>query len=393
MYALRDSSGQFVARARSRAAAYRKSRTRRALGASVNRAGAEVSNDSLFSMAREAGRAGQSWNEWSMSDDVQDRIMAMTPFTRRDQAAIEAAFQEGYRQHKLASGWRTLWTTAPADYDGFGTETIEEGGEWRGKTLRRVIIDPVHFSYQTARYASGLHGDWDEDPRVVEANMQTRLERDRVERAARESKRLAGLEWLKTATEDELEDFDTFESRGVQHQDVRAEKKRRQEHAAETASAAEWARCIAIVSEGSTLLDRGEPARRGQYGVIPGRSSHVYYDVRIVRGWPDDADHANVVGEGKDVAGSLCYVADWIVSGRLEIVGLQQPGLSTDDVPPRPVVQRIGHEHVKDIRRVDVEGRSVWVGRATFGEQMVLDEKGRIVRAKKVLAAVREGTT
>jgi len=320
-----------------------------------------------------------------MSDEVQDLIMAMTPFSRRDQDAIEAAFREGYRQHKLAGGWRTIWTTAPADYDSFGTETIEEGGEWRGKQLRRVIVDPTHLDYQTSRYASGLHGYWDEDPRVEESRWQARHEQERVERAAQEAKRAAGLTWVRTATEAELEDEDALHERGLRYQDARDETRRRQEHAAETARAAEWARCCAIVSEGSTLLDRGESSRRDQFGVIPGRASHVYYNVRVVRGWPDDADHANVVGEGNDTAGSLCYVADWITSGRMEVV-------SQDDVPPRPVVQRIGHEHVKDIQRVDVQGRSVWVGRATFGEQLILDEKGHVVRAKKVLAAVKERT-
>jgi hypothetical protein len=338
--------------------------------------------DSLLGMARDAGRTGQYWNDWAMSDEAQDRIGDLT-LSRKDQNAIEAAFAEGSREFKFSGGWRTVWTTAPADYDSFGTETIEEGGaEWHGKKLRRVIVDPGQFDYQTSRYASGLHGNWDEDPRVEEARWQTKREQDRAERAAQEATRQAGLEWLTTATDAELEDENVVFERGLRYQDARAEQKRRSEHAADATRAAEWTRCSAIVPEGSILFDRGVASSRSQYGTIPGKPPHVYYDVRVVRGWPDDADHANVVGEGKDTAGSLCFVADWITSGQMQIV-------SADDVPPRAVVQRIGHDHIKDIRRVDVEGRSVWVGRPTFGDTVVLDAKGHLVRAKKILEAVR----
>ena len=57
MYAIRDAEGKFVGRSRSRAGAHRRSRVRGMLGASVNRAGS--SDDSLLSMAREAGVAGR----------------------------------------------------------------------------------------------------------------------------------------------------------------------------------------------------------------------------------------------------------------------------------------------------------------------------------------------
>jgi hypothetical protein len=120
--------------------------------------------------------------------------------------------------------------------------------------------------------------------------------------------------------------------------------------------------------------------------MIPGRAPRVYYAVKVQRGWPDDADHANVIGEGFDNAGSLLSVAEWIASGRLRIA------TEADAVPPRAVVERIGWDRLRDIRRVDVDGRAVWLGRALWGtETLVLDEKGHLVRSKKVRDAALRG--
>ncbi len=44
-------------------------------------------------------------------------------------------------------------TTAPSEYDGFGTFTIHAIGP-----KRWVLIEEEHLSWQTQRYASGLHG-------------------------------------------------------------------------------------------------------------------------------------------------------------------------------------------------------------------------------------------
>ncbi len=327
-------------------------------------------------MARAAGLAGEHWERWTMSDAVQEAIE--TSPDAFDSDAIEAAFLDGRRELR-AKTWRICWTTAPDDYDTGGTETLETCGAWHNRTLRKVAIEPEHYVYQTARYGSGLHPAWDEDPRVVEAAMHAKIAAENIERDAREAKRAAGLVWLKTATEDALDDFDTFEARGVRFDDVRAERKRREAEDLEKNRTEEWARCLAVIVEGATLIDAGEPATRGVYGVIPGRPPHVYYAVRIVRGCPDDAEHANVMGEGNDNVGSVSYVADWLTSGRLRVAA---PG----EVPPRAVVARIGHERVKDIRRAEVGGKVVWIGRATFGETMVLDESGHLVRSKKIVA-------
>ena len=327
-------------------------------------------------MARAAGLAGEQWSRWTMSDAVQEAIE--TAPDAFDSDAIEAAFLDGRRELR-AKTWRVCWTTAPDDYDNGGTETLETCGAWHNRTLRKVAIEPESYVYQTARYGSGLHPAWDEDPRVTEAAMHAKIAAENVERDAREAKRAAGLVWLKTATEDELDDFDTFEARGCRFDDVKAERKRREVEDTEKNRTEEWARCLPLVPEGATIIDPGEPAVRGTYGIIPGRPAHVYYSVRIVRGWPDDADHANVMGEGNDNAGSLVVVAEWLEKGRMRIAA---PG----EVPPRAVVVRIGHDRVKDIRRAEVGGKVVWVGSATWGNTMVLDENGHLVRSKKLAA-------
>ena len=336
--------------------------------------------EKLIAIAREAGLANRGWSEWTASDAVQEAIETVD---RLDTDALEKSFSEGRREYRLAN-WRVVWTTAPEDYDWSAwTETIETIAEsWHGKTLRRVAIEPGNFASQTARYGSGIHPTWEEDPRVTEQRSKDRIECDRLEREAREEKRAAGLVWLQTATDAELEDFDTFESHGVRFDDVKTERKRREKEVAADKCAQDWNHCEAIIPYGATLIDDGEPSRRGTYSNIPGRSSHVYFNVKIVRSWPDDVDHANVVGDGNDNVGSVQLVADWITNGRLRIA------TSKDDVPPRPVLERIGHEKLKEIRRVETNGKTVWIGYALFGDRMVLDEKGHIVKSKKILAAV-----
>ena len=69
-----------------------------------------------------------------------------------------------YRAVKLgdpAEGFRVAYTTAPADYDGFGTVTlVPDAGRdlTNGQTLRKVGIRPDAWAWQTSQYASGLHG-------------------------------------------------------------------------------------------------------------------------------------------------------------------------------------------------------------------------------------------
>jgi hypothetical protein len=57
--------------------------------------------------------------------------------------------------------YEAVETTAPADYDGFGTFCVMsyDGKDDNGKerTYRTVLIDKRHFTWQTMRYQSGVH--------------------------------------------------------------------------------------------------------------------------------------------------------------------------------------------------------------------------------------------
>lgn len=332
----------------------------------------------ILELARLAGESGQSWNAFTDSDAVKYAAMAGD----LDVDAIEASYQRG-RLAYITATWLVVWTTAPEDYDAFGACTLETCGNWHGKQLRKVAIEPGSFVYQSSRYWFGLHSTWDEDPRVQEARAKEQFDRERATQAERDAKRAAGLEWLRTAAEIDLEDFDTFEAHGLRHADVHAELTRRDDEKASAERKAEWARCEAAIPVGATIIDVGVPASRGQYGVIPAVPAHIYYNVRIRRGWPDDVDHAYVMGDGNDSAWSPSFVVDHLATGRMRIAA---PG----EVPPRAVVQRIGHDRWKDIRRVEVDRRVVYVGSPMFGETLVLDERGHKVRSAKVVAKALE---
>lgn len=58
-------------------------------------------------------------------------------------------------------GCRLCRTTAPVNYDGFGTRTVSRDG-----AVRVVAIQPDHVVWQISRYASGLHGWAHPDPGV-----------------------------------------------------------------------------------------------------------------------------------------------------------------------------------------------------------------------------------
>jgi hypothetical protein len=273
-------------------------------------------------MAREAGRTGQSWSAWTGSDEVQAIVNSDSYAYELDSDKIETAYCEGRREHRVtAKGWRVAWTTAQADYDTGETEHVEDCGDYHGKKLRRVIIHPRNWVYQTSRYGSGLHPAWEEDPRVADARVKAEQEKYDRKRAERDATRKAGLEWLATAEESKLEDnFDEWESKGLTYHDIRAEVKRRKESAETTARDAEWARCAALVPEHATLVDNGTPGMRGVYGWIAGHPTHVWYDVFISPDWRGkNAETANVVGQGLQIVGSLSYVAEWIKTGRMRV--------------------------------------------------------------------------
>lgn len=337
----------------------------------------------IAELARAAGRADRGWGDFCCDDVVQDFVSAHAD-TDADIKAWEAAYHAGLAEHRAAAGWLTRWTTAPVDYDTFGTLTTEQCGNWRDRPLRRVLCHPHHAGFQTARYGSGMHPSWDVDPRIEERAAEERADRWRREDAERAIRREYSLAWLAAATNEEIEaaqDADEIESRGLTYAEVRGEIKRRETAAADAARAAEWDRCRAAFADGAILVDRGTEGFRGVYGWVAGEEPHVYYAVRVTNDWAKVADDATVQDDVGDSAGSLAVVADRIASGRIRLV-------RADEVPPAPVTRRLGHEKHREIRRVEVAGRVVWVGRPRFDWKfMVLDERGRLVRAKAVLEA------
>lgn len=63
-------------------------------------------------------------------------------------------------EEKLVGGYPEVitYTTAPEDYDWFGTHTIEVvGNDKRGKDIRKVASSDKYVESQRGRYASGNH--------------------------------------------------------------------------------------------------------------------------------------------------------------------------------------------------------------------------------------------
>jgi len=54
----------------------------------------------------------------------------------------------------------TRFTTAPVEYDGFGTRTVRVIGRDNGRDVREVEIDERHLAWQETRYGSGMHPSW-----------------------------------------------------------------------------------------------------------------------------------------------------------------------------------------------------------------------------------------
>lgn len=346
-----------------------------------------MTTDDIATLARAAGAAGRSWGQFCCDDAVQDYVNEHGG-SDVDLDAWRAAFNAGEVEHLAGQGWVSRWTTAPADYDVFGTTTAELCGDWRGKPLRRILCHPHHAGYQAGRNSSGMHPTFDVDPRVEEREAAERAERRRAEDAARAARRDTGLVWLAAASEQEIDDArdrDEVESSGLTYRDLDDELKRRQTARVEAERAAEWERCATAVRPGMILIDDGEPSRQGQWGRIPGREPAAHYDVRITNDWAKVADQATVVDGRGAAVGALSSVADWIASGRLRVV-------SADAVPPEPVVRRLGLSGFRplgEIRRVDVDGRPAWVGRgSTDYHPIALDERGHLVRGRRAAAAV-----
>lgn len=337
----------------------------------------------LLDDARAAGRANRGVDDWANSDAVQSALDALDAAgVRVDFDDVHAAYADGYRAYQLAA-WTLMWTTAPAAYDSGGTTTVDDGGDWCGKHVRRVAIEPESVGWQTTRYGSGMHGAWPEDPRVTEARQAAQARRERDQRTQALALRDAGLQWIRTADPSVLEltdvNYDVWHEHELTTEDVRVERARRTEVDAAAARAAEFCRCLAIVDPGMTIIDPGAPrVAAGHPAAV--RAPYVWIAVQVVRGWPqDDPAKATVVGEGGETAGSLIAVADALVAGRLRVAG------PADVVPPLAVMKRVGHRDLSRYRRMDVGGTIVWIGGATFAyEPLILDGDGHIVRKKSI---------
>jgi hypothetical protein len=97
-----------------------------------------MTTQDLTTIAHAAGTAGRSWEQFQGDDAVQAYVCANDDYENHIEA-WRAAWQTGTIQHLTARGWVSRWTTAPTDYDCFGTLTAELCGDWYGKPLRRRI--------------------------------------------------------------------------------------------------------------------------------------------------------------------------------------------------------------------------------------------------------------
>lgn len=117
---------------------------------------------------------------------LRDRLAIETPDPRDLDLIIEAMRQGDeaddheyvFRAVRVISeaDYRVVITSAPMDYDGFGTIELaaQAGTDHRDRVLRKVGIDPKHWEWQTSRYSSGLHC-WETEERVADFPQLFRL--------------------------------------------------------------------------------------------------------------------------------------------------------------------------------------------------------------------------
>lgn len=344
--------------------------------------------EALIQLAHSFGAAGKAYTDLTYSDEFMAAFEAAEAegngrIDRATKEGFEAAYLAGRREWRQAGGWKTAWTTASVDYDGFGTETAEGPFEWDGKQLRRVLIDPGFYGWQTGRYSVC----WDEDPREVEAKIQAKLAREKAEREARDQRRAEGLVWIRTVEVDGDDDAvdEEARARGLGWEDVRAERRRRAEEKAAVERAAKWAVCRAAFKDGDTLIDAGTEGYRSPYGWVPGQEPRAWLRCKVHPHYAceDDASEARVSSDEdlRTSVGTLEVVAGWIASGRMRVAG------PDDLVPPRAVVERIG-ARFDEIARVEAFGKVAWVGRPVGSAgALVVDGDGHLVRAKKLREA------
>ena len=354
-----------------------------------------TTEDRISDLARDAGLSGRTWASFQCDDAVQDYLDRCGAIDVKLQInAWERSYAAGAAERRrVVEKWVERWTTAPEDYDAFGTETLQICGPWNGRTLRRVLIHPVHQGYQADRYGSGLHATWEEDPREIDRRLEETAARERALAAKREAARATSQAWLSSASDADLEDeLSSDDEARAPRSEVRAEIRRRRDARDAAVREEEYQRSSDEVSRHQVIVDDGSPSRPGRWGNIPGRPSRVYYAIEI-SSWPRDAGVATVNearsgergrGHRPESIGRLRDVARRLGDGSLR-------GARAEDVPPAPVLDRIGHDRLKSVHRAEIVGRVVWVGPITLGgEPTILDARGHIVRKKDVRDAILE---
>jgi hypothetical protein len=99
-----------------------------------------------------------------VSEALQGRFQSKNLDQRPDQIrrALEQAWREGQKTYRLSS-WVIRYTTAPSDYDWMGTEDLGiVAKDKKGKSWRKVRINPQYTETQVDRYFSGLHSGIDQ---------------------------------------------------------------------------------------------------------------------------------------------------------------------------------------------------------------------------------------
>jgi hypothetical protein len=135
-----------------------------------------------------------------------------------------------------------------------------------------------------------------------------------------------------------------------------------------------------MIPEACVIVEDGR--RRGSIRAPVQRvASRVYYNVSVIE-VKQDATQSYVSCDtevrGRCELGTLQDVCEDIAAGRCRVA-------QVGDVPPKAVLDRIGHSQLSTVLRLEIDGRLVWVGRRMFEyDPMVLNERGHIVTVKRV---------
>ena len=283
--------------------------------------------------ANQAGASGQSWSNWLGHDDVIDAYNSLDSAGLGDKARVlwGEAFKKG-TQSKL----KRYWTTTPEDFDGFGTTTISREGDYLGKQLRVVGIDPKYVGWQADRYGSGLHATWETDPRVEDRKRVEKEAKLQSEREDLERRRSRGVQWLASLSDKQLKDAHSnpvFENSALQLTDLRAERARRE-----------------AIDQQQKLIEAAKNVIPGGVYVIPEaprRAFQIYYGAHL--------HNPNNTLKDAEV---------WFDGHRHRIpldsldAGFHKPA---DAVMPEAVYRRLEPKALRDVERVIFEGKDYYV--------------------------------